>query len=217
MNAGDIAERLIQAAEIDRYSGSHVGPQQPRSLALPYTFDFADKAGWGAERLAEDRKAFWESLSRRPTARQVSEAEEAWSWLALVTDERQRAALAAWVHCMAYPSRHFKDWCFGEGFHPETGRRRKDRAIACILRNLVRKPLQNIENAGFHLLLDDPEIGDIESIIEIDAPTSHRTYSWADDQAFQPFIEGAKHEFSWAERRNEIRRQREARKRKEAA
>lgn len=210
MNIGDIAERLIEAAEISLHSYDPVGPKKLKAQALPYVHSYADKMGWGGERFAEERKDFWQSLTRNPTARQVSEAEEALSWLALVEDEGQRLALTAWVHCNAGGRRYFKDWCFEEGIHPETGRRRKDRALSVILAKLVRKPLVNNDNADFDLLPDDPEIAYFKGKISEGAAKADRIVSWADDEAFQPFIAGAKHDFSWAEKRNEQRRQRRA-------
>jgi hypothetical protein len=209
MNIGDIAERLIEAAEIARYSYDPVGPKKLKAQALPYMHSTADKNGWGSERLAEERKEFWQSLSRSPTARQVSEAEEAFSWLALVSDEGQRSALSAWVDCHVVGRRFFKDWCFANGIHPETGRRRKDRALFAILGHLVRKPLVKNENDDFGLLLGDPEIDYFADKIR-DRVKKDGISAWWQDGAFQPIIAGAEHDFSWADKRNEQRRQRRA-------
>lgn len=208
MNEGDIAERLIEAYEIARNSGDQVGPKRLKAQAMPYVHSQKDKNGWGSERLAEERKEFWESLSRQPTARQISEADEALGWLSLVKNEAERRCLSEWAYCMA-SKKFFKDVCKEMGIHPETGRRRKDRAISAILFNLGGKILLQNENAGLGVLLDDPETDYFADNIT-DPRRSNGIVSWADDEAFQPFIVGAKHDFSWAEARNEQRRQRRA-------
>lgn len=210
MNIGEIAERLIEAAEISLHSYDPVGPKTLKAQALPYTHSYTDMMGWGSERLAEERKDFWQSLTRNPTARQVSEAEEALSWLALVEDEGQRSALAAWVYCNAGGRWFFKDWCFAEGIHPETGRRRKDRALSSIFACLVRKPLVNNDNGNLDQLPDTPETDYFADKIRDRVQTTDGITSWWQDGAFQPIIAGAKHDFSWAQKRNEIRRQRRA-------
>jgi hypothetical protein len=177
-------------------------------MSLPYVHDWTDKMGWGGERFREERNEFWESLTRNPTARQVSEADEALGWLALVSNPDNRICLSEWAWCMA-SKKFFKNVCFDMGIHPETGRRRKDRAISEILSQLVRKPLVNNKNADFDLLPDDPQIAYFADKIT-NPRRSNGITSWADDAAFQPFISGAKHDFSWAEKRNEQRRQKRA-------
>ncbi|MEI4482216.1 MULTISPECIES: DUF6362 family protein [unclassified Phyllobacterium] len=208
MNEGDIAERLIEAYEIRRNSGDQVGPKPLKAQAMPYLHDHADKIGWGSERLAEERKEFFESLTRQPTARQVSEAEEALEWLSLVENEVERRCLSEWAYCMA-SNRVFKEVCFKMGIHPETGRRRKDRAIATILSTLRGNVLLHNNIGPDGLLLDDPETDYFADKIT-DPRQTNGIMSWADDEAFQPFIAGAKHDFSWADKRNEQRRQRRA-------
>src|SRR6185369_9084356 len=95
MNIGEIAERFIRAAEIERASHEHVGPAPLRAQQLPYVHDQADKNGWGKAReqrvvkkgkliqgdwldehedpLAAERKAFWERIGIMPTAREPSQ------------------------------------------------------------------------------------------------------------------------------------------------
>ncbi|MBB3144915.1 hypothetical protein FHS21_001316 [Phyllobacterium trifolii] len=208
MNEGDIAERLIEAYEIARNSSDQVGPKRLKAQAMPYLHSQADKNGWGSERLAEERKDFWESLSRTPTARQISEAEEAISWLALVKNEAERRCLSEWAYCMA-SKQFFKDVCFRMGIHPETGRRRKNRAIVSILFALGGNVLLHNKSCGNSLLHEEPETDYFADTIT-DPRQSNGITSWADDEAFQPFIAGAKHDFSWADKRNEQRRQRRA-------
>lgn len=76
-----------------------------------------------------------------------------------------------------------------------------------------RKPLQHNENDLFSLLPDTPEISDKSVNIAEDAPTS-----WMAENA-KPMacdFDSELQDFSWAQKRNEIRRQREARKREAA-
>lgn len=209
MTEGDIAERLIEAYEIALRSYGSVGPKAMKSMSLPYLHGQVDKNGWGSERLAEERKEFWDGLARQPTARQISEADEALGWLALVSNANNRMNLSEWAYCHASGRRYFKDSCFKWGIHPETGRRRKDRAISEIVFKLFRKPLQNNNIADFGELPDDPEISYFADKIR-DPRRLNGVISWADEEAFQPIISNAEHDFSWAEKRNEQRRQRRA-------
>ncbi|MCO6050863.1 hypothetical protein NGM99_13850 [Mesorhizobium sp. RP14(2022)] len=216
MNIGEIAERLIQAAEIERNIAVPIGPAPARSLQLPYAHDFADMNGWGKERLEEEQREFVASVSKRPTHKQVSEAEEAGSWYSLVTNQANRYALSIWVEAMA-GGRIFKDACFKAGIHPVTGRRRKDRALCEIAQAHGRKALQNNENASFGVLPDDPEIEDIEAILNTTAPKQNAIVGWAADDAFTPFHSDAEPDFSWSAKRNEQRRKRAERKKAEEA
>ncbi|OWK23934.1 hypothetical protein AJ87_26320 [Rhizobium yanglingense] len=210
MNEGEIAERFIRAAEIDQMS-ERVGPKPLKAQSLQYLHTQADKNGWESERLAEERKDFWDGIGRRVSAREMSEADETRSWLRLVPNDSDRSALVNWSNCMAGDG-IFKEWCFAIGIHPETGRRRKDRAIARILLALGRKPLQHNEIDLYGVLPRTPEISDKYAIVaEVAA-------HWRDTEAkpmacyFDTDLSG----FSWADKQNERRRHREAR-RKQAA
>ena len=214
MNEGDIAERFIRAAEIDRMD-ERVGPKHLKAQAMPYVHTQADKNGWGGERLAEERKEFWERLGRRVSPREMSEAEETKRWLALVKNSDERAALINWADCMAGDG-HFKDWCFARGIHPETGRRRKDRAVLRILLAIGCKPLQHNDFTVSEGLLDHPDLSDIPVNIRDDAP---RTFAEISPGAkpmrcdFDTDLSG----FDWAETQNQRRRERDAKRRQQAA
>ena len=211
MTGRDIGERFIRAVEISRRSFASVGPKMPRRAAwIEYTHTQADKNGWGSERLAQERKAFLLNM-RVPTAREISEAEETQTWLRFVDNDWERACLMAWARCLA-DKESFQDWCKEMGFHPETGRRRKERAILRILLALDRKPLQNSEIDVSALLPDTPEISDKHAIIAEDA--THWQAPGAKPMAcyFDTDLSG----FDWAAKQNERRRQREARRRQAA-
>lgn len=207
----DIGERFIRAVEISMISFASVGPRAPKKAAwIEYQYTQADKNGWGAERLAEDRKQFWSTM-RTPSAREISEAEETQEWLSFVNNEDERCALSSWAWCLAR-RRSFKDWCRQVGIHPETGRRRKERAILRILLNISSKPLQHNEIDVSFLLPDEPEISDKHAIIAEGA--TH----WQDAEAkpMACYFDTDLSRFDWADAQNERRRQREAR-RKQAA
>jgi len=225
LNTGEIAELFIRAAEIDRATPEHVGPSQPRSLALPYVHTHADKTGWGkvpgdqlvagADPLAEERKAFWDRIGILPSAHEISELEILQAWLTAIDKEEERRALLAWARSKV-GGKAFRRWCFKvEGIHPETGRRRKDRALAKISAKLVRSGSQNGENPGIRVLRSGPEIGHLSDTIAEDAGQRDGLNSWVADGAISPFVrDEPQAAFSWARKRNERRRKKEAARQK---
>lgn len=204
----DIGERFIRAVQI--MEGLYrVGPGGGGSAWFDIPYTQADKNGWGSERLAAERQAFWNSINNAPKPWEVSQAEETLGWLAHVPDESERKCLTAWARCMAKGGLHFKAWCKDQGIHPETGRRRKERAILRILLTFDRKPLQHNEIDVSTLLPDTPEISDKSVNMDDDAPRN-----WMAEGAkpmacdFDTDLGG----FDWAEKQNERRRQRESKK-----
>lgn len=227
MNIGEIAEKFIRAAEVERASPVHVGPAPLRAQQLPYVHSWSDKLNWrkepgdklekGADPLAEERKAFWERLGMMPTAEELSRLEGLYDLLMMVDNEGERRALLAWARSKV-GGKAFRRWCFQvEGIHPETGRRRKDRALARISAQLARRDVQNCENGNSPLLRCGPEISDVSDTVEEDAGKRDGLNNWAADDAFSPFLADVVHDFSWAQKRNERRRQREAARRKKEA
>jgi hypothetical protein len=227
MNIGEIAERFIRAAEIDRNTREHVGPAPLRAQQLPYVHDFADKAGWRkevgdkleakADPYAEERKAFWERVASLPTAHDFTMAEIAQAWLHAVTDEGERRALWAWARSKV-GGKSFRRWCFQtEGIHPETGRRRKDRALSRISVHLSRKTMQHSATDEIRVLLPDPEIGDVSDTIAEDVGKRDGLDSWMAPDAFASDFTLSNQDFSWSEKRNARRRQLEAKKRQNRA
>lgn len=226
MNIGDIANTFIRAAEIDRNSHEHVGPGSLRAQQLPYVHDFADKAGWrketgdklpkGADPYAEERKAFWERIASMPTAAEISAIEAVFDWLQNVPDAERRA-LWAWARAKA-GGKSFRRWCFNiEAIHPETGRRRKDRALQRISDHLAGKRDLHEQTAKIRVLSCGHEIRDVSATLAEDAGERDHLNSWMADSAFSPFMENEPQSaFSWAAKRNEMRRQREAKRRKAA-
>jgi hypothetical protein len=238
MNAGEIAERFIRAAEVERASRERVGPSPLRAQQLPYVHDSVDKTGWGKsplqrivkkgrliqgdwldpteDPLADERKAFWERIGLTATASELREIDALYDLIVLVRDDGERRALLAWARAKA-GGKAFRRWCFKvEGIHPETGRRRKDRALAQISAHLVRSDVQNIDIASKGVLQRGPQISDLPVTIEEGLGEREGLNSWASDDAFAPFLSDVIHDFSWAQKRNERRRQ-QAAKRKKAA
>ena len=228
MNIGEIAEKFIRAAEVERASHEHVGPTALRAQQLPYVHTFADKAGWrkeigdkllkGEDPLAEERKAFWERIGIMPSAHELAELEALHDWLTAVGNEQQRRALLAWARSKV-GGKSFRRWCFQvEGIHPETGRRRKDRALEQISATLRGRTFQNNESAEIRVLSCGDQIGDVSATVEEDAGRRDGLNSWAADDAFTSFLaDTKKHDFSWATKRNELRRRREQARRKQTA
>lgn len=217
MNMGEIAELFIRAAEIDRAMPERVGPQPPRSVALPYVHSWVDKLGWGSDKLAEERKLFWERLGLLPSSHELDEIEILRAWLLVLEDESERRALLAWARAKA-GGRSFKRWCLRiEGIHPQTGRRRKDRALARISAHLAREGSQKRTTAGFDLLPVSPEIDHSLGTLEEDAVEHVRDFSWRSDPSLKPTLVPDMQSFSWAEKRNAHRRQKRKQREKEVA
>lgn len=236
MNIAEIAERFIRAAEVERASREHVGPAPLRAQQLPYVHDHVDKNGWGKsplkrvikrgkliqgdwleegeDPLAAERKAFWERMGIMPTGEELAELDGLYDLLMMVDDDGERRALLAWARSKV-GGKAFRRWCFKvEGIHPETGRRRKDRALSKISNTLARRPMQNSENGCSPLLHSGPEIEHISDTVEEGAGERDGLNNWMADNAFTSIFSNDPVDFSWAQKRNEIRRQREARKRK---
>lgn len=207
----EITERLILAVEIERAAGHFKvgpgrGPGDVRAMALPYVHDWADMNGWGKERLKEDEREYQDSVHNRPTPAMISEADEALGWYALVANEDHRTALAAWVDCMA-GRRFFKDWCAMQGISEKTGRKRKNAAVSAIHARIVRSDVQNCKNGSFEGLLEPGEIGHVDDRIG---------NAWRGEPYFIAAQSG-EDDFDWSNARNKHRRQREAKRKKEAA
>jgi hypothetical protein len=200
----EIGERFIRAVQIAEKL-YHVSNSPSGRAAWPlYNYTQSDKNGWGTERLAAERRAFWNSINHAPKRWEISQAEETQSWLRFVDKEDERLCLVSWARCMA-SNEFFQDWCRSAGISRETGRRRKERAIVRILVGLDCKVLQHNEIDVSDLLPDPPEIGHIDvNIAEgVTNWTSPKNSTMACD------FDTALDNFDWARKQNERRRQRE--------
>ncbi|GLQ36732.1 hypothetical protein GCM10007908_03520 [Rhizobium albus] len=215
MNAGEIAERMIEAAAIEyRLPDQGTGGG---SAWVAYTHTIADMNGWGEKRYQEEREQFWNRVKAQVTAPEVSRWEECRRWIIeLVERPEERRALWAWAEAKA-GGKAFKRWCLNsENVHPITGTRRKDRAIAQIVRHFTGRGFLNSETVQTCVLPETPENDYLPDNIATLRTERNGVQAWADDLAFQPFIASVEHDFSWAEKRNELRRQRAARLKKTA-
>ncbi|MBN9074326.1 MAG: hypothetical protein J0H34_22540 [Rhizobiales bacterium] len=220
MNIGEIAELFIRAAEIERALPDRVGPAPLRAQQLPYVHSLEDMRYWrkepgdklakGADPYAEERRAFWERMVLLPTAAELRELDGLYDILMLVDDDGQRRALLAWARSKV-GGKAFRRWCFQvEGIHAETGRRRKDRALAAISGKMVRGATQDSEIGRSPLLHSGGENGHISDTITDDVIERGELNSWMSENA-RLACDGEA-DFSWAQKRWERRRKREAAK-----
>lgn len=234
----DISRRFVRAAEIDRASHEHVGPSPLRAQQLPYVHTYADKNGWGKAKErrvvkrgkliqgdwlddgddphAEERRAFFERMGMMPTPDELRDLDDLYQMLLIVGADSERRALLAWARAKA-GGKAFRRWCFSvEGIHPETGRRRKDRALARIHAQLDRDDVQDCVNEHESQLQCGQEFGDVSGTLDEAAGQRDGLNSWMADDAFASVLSGEQ-DFSWAQKRWQVRRQREAAKRKKEA
>lgn len=205
----EIAELFIRGAEVDRRLPQTAKPKELKAQDLPYVHDRADKNGWGDERLHEDRAEFFRS---RLSHEQVGEWERCMELIKHCPDEDRRRCLWNWAMAQV-GGKPFGRWCREQGFHVETGRRRKNRAILEIFAGFHRNNAQNIQMGSFDVLHVAPEKGHIQVTIG-DHADSEKVLTWRDD--FSLTHGETEPDFSWAEARNERRRQKYAEGRKAA-
>lgn len=111
----------------------------------------------------------------------------------------------------------FAAWCRSQGIHEMTGTRRKDRAIAIISQQLVRAGLPNVSEDHFPMLPVGPVLEHISDMIGAGSVSEEGLRSTMDETAFSPIGVLEARDFSWAQARNELRRQREERRRQKQA
>ncbi|WP_152552973.1 hypothetical protein [Nitratireductor basaltis] len=147
----------------------------------------------------------------------ISQTEEAVSWLAYVEREDERSALAAWCRCAATKGLHFKAWCRKQGSNPKTGRARKNRALMAVYSSLARSDMQNNESKLIEGFLRSPASGQIDTNIADEPDEARGVLTWRSDAAFTSIITDKPADFSWAQKRWERRKQKQAAKRKQEA
>ncbi|MBD7992851.1 hypothetical protein H9643_18915 [Ochrobactrum sp. Sa2BUA5] len=175
------------------------------------------------------RWSFWESdeISRSD----VSDWEKAMDLIALSSSEENRRCLWAWsrskagvLYCQTVTKTgkvktgnvSFAKWCKLEGIHEETGRRRKDRAIAIIKQRVERGVTPDDESWRLDLLPLGPVFEHISDTVGAGSESEEGLRHRMEDGAFAPFIEPSESAFSWADARNERRRQKYAERQKAA-
>ncbi|KAA0970826.1 hypothetical protein FPY71_10140 [Aureimonas fodinaquatilis] len=220
MTEAEVAEMFIRAAQTElKLPRTGTRPKGYGSYALPYVHTQSDMNGWGSrpgerdqlkpedrERHSAHRAEFWEGKGARASTSEVTEWQCCLDLTGTIQDESQRRALWAWAFSKAGKG-SFKNWCFNEeGIHPETGRRRKDRAVAQISINLSGTTVLPDNMRAFGVLADHAEKAYIEYTIEDDALKSRRDFSWRADPSLRPLFDNSLRDTSWADRRNERRR-----------
>lgn len=131
------------------------------------------------------RMMFW--ASDDITRSDVSDWEKAMDLIALSASQENRRCLWAWsrskagvLYCQTITKTgkvktgnvSFAKWCRLEGIHEETGRRRKDRAIAIIKQQVTRHVSPDAESGHSWLLPIGPEFEHIPDTVAVDAPPS---------------------------------------------
>lgn len=242
MKSDMIAEIMIRAAEVDRKLPDTARPAKLKAMNLGFVHTFADMNQWHEE---EKHAANWAWLSPenlKATTNDVGIWEAAMEMMKLVPVTNKRRALWAWARAEAktltvqkleeveintqekFNGRaspiivrdvtakrlSFRRWCLDvEHILPATGNWRKNAAISSIELAFNCNVLLHNDNDADPDFTNCPEIEHKKSNIEV----------WRPDDAtpmacyFDTNISG----FEWAEAQNERRRQREARKRRQAA
>lgn len=151
-----IKARFLEAADTERrLPYAKVRPDGYGSSMPSYLHDFADRVGWGKDRLEEERR----SLSRRlpPTAAAISRHDECLRWtVEEIAFEPYRRAIWGWALCRA-SSRSFRGWCRTEGVSHETGYRRVDAVTAAISSKFRKSSHLLMRPADEWLLHIDPD------------------------------------------------------------
>jgi hypothetical protein len=223
-----IEELFISAAEVEaRLPSIGERPATLKAQALPYFHSRIDVSGWGAERYQEERSDFLSLKTTRLRRAEIARWELCNDLIKLVTSVRRRRCLWAWAMAEAGTLRapkmmhgetilkkaSFSRWCRDvENVHRNWGAECKNRAVEEIASTFSRNTLSDKQKSGICTLLEEPETGDKTSIIE-----EQRKFIWMTPDAFTAREYPEAQDFSWAAKRNEIRRQREEHARKRQA
>lgn len=126
-----IRERLLLAAKLTERSTGRAGPKAYGNSWPPMLREFVDlvaqESGQEGER---DRDV--NRIMLQPTARQISQAEEALTWRRHVTEAQALAALNIWLRCKALRIRSWQREARTRGFSTSTAKRRLERAFFLI-------------------------------------------------------------------------------------
>lgn len=240
MTEAEIMEAFITAAETEMKmpKTGEAPSKNPRGYVLHWVHSDADITGWGKDwrnkakniRSPTGDKTHqfddpidhwrWDWLFEKPLKAEredIANWERCIEWTrTLLDDPRERRALWAWSFAKA-GGMPLAKWCRRiEKIHPETAARRKNRAVARISAELARKGSLHIESGGEGVLPCGPVFGESDAILADDASPEKRSYSWAADGAFTRIFDADADDFSWSDKRNELRRKRQERKRQAA-
>lgn len=209
MTPEQITSVFLRAAEVDRKLPDTSRPARLKAMNMGYVHTFAEMNGWDEKEKHAANWAWLDPENLKATTNDVGIWEAAMELMKLVPDEKKRRALWAWAAAKA-GGMPFAKWCRTvEGIQPMAGDWRKKSAIGEITRAFQRKPLQNNELDAEQDFTNDPEIEHKKPMIGV----------WRADDAVPTlcgFDEDLR-DFSWAEAQNQRRRERQARKRQQAA
>lgn len=209
MNAAQIIELFVKAAEVDQKLPDTARPAKAKAINYGYVHDTADINGWSAEDKHANNWAWLDPKNLRNTTNDMGIWEVALEVMKLVPCENKRRSLWAWAKAEA-GGQSFSKWCKNvEGISRQLGDWRKKSAISHIELAFLRKPLlhnENVESGGF---TTEPEISDKTSNIAVWRPEESKPLRCF----FDTDLDG----FDWADKRNAMRRQRDARKRQQEA
>lgn len=208
MNAEQITEIFIRAAQVDRKLPDTARPARLKAINHGYVHDLADVNGWDeATKNTEWRWKWLNPENLRNTTNDMGLWYAAMELVRLIPTEAQRRALWAWSRAEA-GGQPFAKWCRTvENISRQTGNYRRNRAVECIISAFDRKPLQHNDFDGSDGFTDTPEINDKRDNIR----------AWlADDAKPALSFDESLQNFDWAEAQNARRRERDARKRQAA-
>ena len=209
MNEDQIISVFIRAAEVDRKLPDTARPARLKAMNMGYVHTFAEMNGWDEKEKHAANWAWLDPANLKATTGDVGLWEAAMELIKLIPDEKKRRSLWAWAMAKA-GGMPFSKWCRTvEGIQPMAGDWRRKAAIACIGRSFQRKPLQHNDIDREPDFTKYPEIEDKKDIIGVwRAEETKRTACTFDESLM---------DFSWAERQNAARRQKEAKRREQAA
>lgn len=211
MTRDEVLDLYITAAEVDRRLPDTARPAVLKAQALPYVHSWEDQLGWGSARYEEEREAFWQSQSTRLQTADVATWERANELVLIVTRDRDRRCLWAYASSKA-GGKPFSKWCKDrEHVHRNYGKECADRAINQISEWFLRDASINCMVGVLDALHETPEIGHIP--VNIEEP---RRFVWMAPGAFMAQADHEARSFDWALKRNEQRRQREAKRQQSA-
>lgn len=130
-----IRDRLIFAAKLIERGTKNPAPREYGSAWPPVLREWADLI---AQEQGTEKDRERTRVTIQPTARQVTQAEEALAWRRYVTEAQALAALNIWLRCHARRIRSWQREAVRRGFSRETAKRRLARAFFLIALGLAR-------------------------------------------------------------------------------
>lgn len=172
-----VKARFLEAADTDdRLPSARLKPQAASGYWPEYHPTFEDMAGWGTQRLAEDREMRFRRIP--PSAAAIQRHGEVLDWTRLLIDDPERRKIVwAWAFCCAR-ERSFGKWCRDTGRVKNTALRRLERVFDAIAREIRGSGDQPTLPDEKWLLRICPETGINPAIL--DAEPARKASAWID-------------------------------------